>query len=71
MKKLWKVGFVLLLLILASLIIHKTKEKELKEYMLNKELRTIKSDWRGNLKIDGEFVNFDEKDEQKTPLDIF
>ena len=71
MKKFLKVGFVLLLLILASLIIHKTKEKELKEYILNKELRTIKPDWRGNLKIDGEFVNFDEKDEQKTPLDIF
>jgi len=66
------ITIVLLLLLISTLVmINKTQDKELREYILNKELQTIKANWKGNLKIDGEFVNFDKKDEQKTLLDIF
>jgi len=42
----------------------------LKEYVLNNNLETIKSEWKGNLIINGEFVNFDILDKQISPVDI-
>ncbi|RLD40524.1 MAG: hypothetical protein DRI89_11815 [Bacteroidetes bacterium] len=71
MKKNWKIRLALLVLIFVFVTINNYTEKELREYVLNKELQTIKPDWKGNIKIDGEYVNFDKKDEQKTPIDIF
>ncbi len=46
-------------------------KEEVKETVLNSELEVIKPDWKGNLKIDGEFVNFEQKDRQITPWEIF
>lgn len=46
-------------------------KEEVKETVLNNVLEVIKPGWKGNLKIDGEFVNFNEKDRQITPLEIF
>lgn len=65
-------ALVILVLIISVLVIVKNlTHKELKEYISNKELQIIKAGWKGNLKIDGEFVNFESKDEQIMPTDIF
>jgi len=71
MIKVLKTTVILVLLISVVVIVRKFTHRELKEYILNKELQTIKPGWKGNLRIDGEFVNFDDKDEQIMPTDIF
>ena len=40
------------------------------EYNFNKELEIIKEDWKGNIKIDGEYSNGTMKNKQIMPLDI-
>ncbi len=71
MIKILKTIVILLLLVLVVVAIKNFTHKELKEYILNKELQTIKPGWKGNLRIDGEFVNTDKKDKQVTPIEIF
>ncbi len=45
-------------------------DNDLEESILNKELLTINPDWVGNIKIDGEFVNFANKDKKFSLIDI-
>lgn len=71
MQKVYRIGIIIILLFLSIEIINILSKKELKEYIINKELHTIKPDWKGNLMIDGEFVNFDKKDVQINPFGIF
>lgn len=71
MSRFLKITAVIVVLVLAFTILNKYFRSEVKEIVLNKQLEVIKPSWKGNLKIDGEFVNFNEKDKQIMPTDIF
>ncbi len=62
--------FILGLVILVAFTVNSYKSKGIMEYKLNPDLECIKDDWKGNLKIDGEYVNGNTKDKPLTPWDI-
>ena len=63
---------IVALIVLPGLVytINSFNDNNLKERVLNTKLQTIKPQWKGNLMIDGEFVNDDKKDIQINPIDI-
>jgi len=71
MKTLFKTTAFVAVAFLVFTLLYDYFKEEVKETVLNSELEVIKPQWEGNLKIDGEFVNFTEKDRQITPLEIF
>lgn len=65
-----KIGVLLVSLLLAKIMYNFVKPEGVKQYVYNKELKTIKKDWKGNVKIGKEFVNGSVRDKQIMPWDI-
>jgi L-ascorbate metabolism protein UlaG (beta-lactamase superfamily) len=70
MKIIKKIGLLLLLIVIGNSFYNYVKPTGMTKYLYNKNLETIKKDWKGNTQIDGEFSNGSTKDKQTRPIDI-
>jgi L-ascorbate metabolism protein UlaG (beta-lactamase superfamily) len=65
-----RIGVVLLLLLIVNSIYYYLKPEGVKQYKKNQNLETIRTDWKGNVKIGKEYTNGEERDVQIMPLDL-
>jgi len=60
----------LIIVVIINSLYHYFKPEGVKQFVNNKELKTIKKDWKGNVKIGDEYANGAIRDEQIMPLGI-
>ncbi len=65
-----KTGKILLIIIIINSLYQYFKPEGVKQFVSNKNLKTIKENWKGNVIIGDEFANGDSRDEQIMPLDL-
>lgn len=64
------IGIIILVLFVVNIIYYYVKPEGKRQYVKNNNLKTIKKDWKGNVKIGKEFTNGENRDKQIMPWDI-